>query len=88
MAIPIRQAVLWVRDTAFDLWQLLHPPKHSKPRPEQPSNSDGGDQTRAGSNATWMVHFMLRTGEVQKGGFCRMMVAVSWKHKLHLITSA
>ena len=32
------------------------------------SNSDGGDQTRAGSNATWMVHFMLRTGEVQQGG--------------------
>lgn len=25
--MPIRHAVLWVRDTSFDLWQLLHPLK-------------------------------------------------------------
>jgi hypothetical protein len=25
--VPIRQALHWVRDTAFDLWQILHPPK-------------------------------------------------------------
>lgn len=28
--IPIRQAVDWVRDTAYDLWHLLHPQKKDK----------------------------------------------------------
>jgi len=31
---PIRSAVQWVKDTAFDLWQLSHPPKC--PRMAQP----------------------------------------------------
>lgn len=40
--MPIRQAVLWVRDTTFDLWQLLHPvkqpaAKEQHPRWSQPS---------------------------------------------------
>ncbi|OEL13749.1 hypothetical protein BAE44_0025232, partial [Dichanthelium oligosanthes] len=34
-AMPIRQAVLWVRDTAFDLWQILHPQKQVKVREAQ-----------------------------------------------------
>lgn len=34
--LPIRQAVLWVRDTAFDLWQLLHPVKQAAAREQQP----------------------------------------------------
>jgi hypothetical protein len=28
--LPVAQAVTWVRDTAFDLWQILHPPKQPK----------------------------------------------------------
>lgn len=28
--MPARQAAEWVRDTAFDLWQLLHPEKEKK----------------------------------------------------------
>jgi hypothetical protein len=34
--MPIRQAVIWVRDVAFDLWQILHHPMQTKPRMEQP----------------------------------------------------
>ena len=30
--MPIRQAVLWVRDTAYDLWHLLHPQKEKAPK--------------------------------------------------------
>jgi hypothetical protein len=25
--LPVAQAVTWVRNTVFDLWQILHPPK-------------------------------------------------------------
>ena len=32
VGLPIRQAVLWVCDTAFDLWQMLHPQKEQSPR--------------------------------------------------------
>lgn len=27
-SMTLQQAVLWARDTAFDLWQLMHEPKH------------------------------------------------------------
>nr|TKW06741.1 hypothetical protein SEVIR_7G260350v2 [Setaria viridis] len=30
--LPIRQAVMRVRDTAYDLWQLLHPQKEQVPK--------------------------------------------------------
>jgi hypothetical protein len=30
--MPIRQAVMWVSDTASDLWQLLHPQKEQTPK--------------------------------------------------------
>jgi hypothetical protein len=61
--MPIRQAVIWVRDTAFDLWQLLHSPKQNKPRAEQPRwvkpelgwikcNVDAAFQTENGQGAT------------------------------------
>ncbi|KAF8697819.1 hypothetical protein HU200_035307 [Digitaria exilis] len=34
--LSIKQAVLWVRDTSFDLWQILHPIKQPKPATDQP----------------------------------------------------
>jgi hypothetical protein len=34
--IPVAQAVVWVRDTTFDLWQILHPPNPPKARREAP----------------------------------------------------
>ena len=33
--LPVRKAVDWIKDTAFDLWHILHPSKQDI-RPKQP----------------------------------------------------
>lgn len=57
---PISQAVMWVRDTAFDLWQILHPPKQSKSRMEQ-LNWVRPERGWVKCNVD-MLRFKLRTG--------------------------
>ena len=81
--MPIRQAVLWVRDTAFDLWQLMHPPKQSLPRSEQV----GWMRPHQG----WIkcnvdAAFYAENGRGATGGVLRDVEGRSWKHKLlHII---
>lgn len=33
--MPIREAVEWIKDIAFDLWHILHPSKEEKETPRQ-----------------------------------------------------
>jgi hypothetical protein len=35
--VPIKQAIHWVRDTSFDMWQILHPLKQPQAARGQPS---------------------------------------------------
>uniref|UniRef100_A0A0A8ZHV6 Uncharacterized protein n=1 Tax=Arundo donax TaxID=35708 RepID=A0A0A8ZHV6_ARUDO len=42
--MTIRQAIIWLRDTAFDLWQILHP---ERPEVKLIANH----RRRGGSNA-------------------------------------
>jgi hypothetical protein len=71
-AVPIRQAIHWVRDTTFDMWHILHPSKQHQAGIATPSwarpqlgwakcNVDAAFQSETGCVATGAV---LRSNSV------------------------
>jgi len=83
--LPIRQAVIWVRDTAFDLWQILHPPKQDRANLEIPK--------WVKPHPGWVkcnvdTVFLAVNGSGATGVSCVMMKAGSWRHKQHRTATA